>query len=76
MKRTGGPSLYVTVDAARDIALVRGRNGWRTVELLVPAELIRRSRDGWVIPLDYVPDIETFAQYYAELCIVTDRKPS
>lgn len=75
MKRDG-PSLYVTRDTSRDIALVRGRNGKRTVELLVPAELIRRSRDGWVIPIEYVPDIRTFCEHYAELAIITDRKSS
>ncbi|MQA12957.1 MAG: hypothetical protein GEV09_01980 [Pseudonocardiaceae bacterium] len=77
MKRDGGPTLFITVDPERGLALVRGKSGKRTVHLLVAEEDITysTSQRGWVVPASAVPDIETFASYYAEeLCVTTKRK--
>jgi hypothetical protein len=71
------PWLYVTVDAQRRVALIRGDGKADVLRLdIVPRHLCQFSRaaQGWVIPIGYVPDVVAFGEYRGQLVVVTDRK--
>jgi hypothetical protein len=69
------PSIFVTVDAERGLALVRGPSA-RRVTWLLAAEQRQWSPSGrgWVVPADVVPDLRTFAEIFRELVVVSQRK--
>lgn len=69
------PSLFVTVDADRGLALVRGPSA-RQVTWLLAGDVRRWSRSGrgWVVPAAAVPDIRTYGEEFRELCVVSQRK--
>lgn len=69
------PSLFVTLDADRGLALVRGPSARQATWLLAAEQRTwSRSGRGWVVPADAVADIRTYAEHYRELCVVSPRK--
>lgn len=69
------PSLFVTVDPDRGLALVRGPSARHVTELLA-AEQRRWSPSGrgWVVPADAVSDLRTYGEEFRELVVVSQRK--
>lgn len=76
MPRKTGPDLFVKVDAAHSVALVRGDRAKEVLErAAIPYRVSRRTSQlkGWVIPADKVPDLESWCQWQRLLCVVTGR---
>lgn len=65
------PHLLVTTDDPSGQALVRGVESDVATRLICP-DTRRYSRypRGWVIQLDDVSELVTYAQYYRLLCVV------
>lgn len=75
MVKREAPSLYVTVDSARGVALVRGPSAGEATGLLVAEQRAwSRSARGWVVPADAVPDLRTYGEVFRELVVVSQRK--
>lgn len=80
MKR--GPWLYVTLDQARGVALLRGDGANQCARMFsgsYPGADSRPSRwsstgRGWVIPGRLVPDVVAYCEHRRELCVVSERK--
>lgn len=71
---TRGPWLFVTVDEAHGLALVRGEEAGR-VALLVSPDTPRWSRRGrgWVIAASRVADVLAYAQTRHEVVVISHR---
>ena len=80
MKR--GPWLFVTVDQAHGVALLRGDGANQCARLFsgsYPGAEFKPSRwsstgRGWVIPSRLVPDVVAYCDHRHELVVVSDRK--
>jgi hypothetical protein len=77
-----GPWLYVTVDQAHDLALLRGDGANQCARLFsgsYPGADSRPSRwsntgRGWVMPGKLVADVVAFCEHRHELVVVSERK--
>jgi hypothetical protein len=66
--------LFVTVDQARAVALLRGDGARETVDVLGLADRYSRLARGHVVDLDRLADVLALAQARRQLAVVSDRK--
>jgi hypothetical protein len=79
-----GPWLYVTVDQAAGVALLRGDGANQCARLFsgsYPGAEHRPSKwsyagRGWVIPARLVADVVAYCEHRRELAVVHERKAS
>jgi hypothetical protein len=67
--------VYVTVDAGRDIALLRGGGARDVIELLSLAAKYSASGRGWCVDAGRVADVVALCEHRHELCVVSNRRP-
>jgi hypothetical protein len=69
------PSLVVTVDPDRGLALVRGPSARRVTGLLAAEQRPWSAGGrGWVVPADVVADLRCYGEVFHELVVVSQRK--
>jgi hypothetical protein len=75
MSRWNEPWLYVTRDASRDVALVRGTEARKVVRMLVPGGgRWSTSMRGVVVPAQYVADVAAYGEAHWKLVVVHERR--
>lgn len=67
-----GPALFITIDDARGLALVRGPDA-DFATLAVAADARQRSRLGWVIPVSLVGDLMAYEKWNHSVVSVSHR---
>lgn len=70
------PWLFITTCTPRKVALVKGRDAYQVCKNLSPEDVppFRSAAGGWVVGLDIVEDIRSYASTIGEWVLVRELK--